>query len=455
MSLDIKLRGQFKIDVFNSSDELVSTSDFFDNFITSTGLSYIYDTGFADTFRFLSIGSGTGQNTLYTTGLEFPYSEYSYLNEYVGGACGYTELTSGLRLYRGWRVPDTSYLTEPLDIQELMVSPDRDGTSAKFAFSRILKPFMIPSGDYSVITYRLGITVPTGIRHFANIIDASQVNTDPSTCKTWGKLSGRYSQIHHGLKLIIGEDVFIGSAGGENGDSFTPEPFGSPMEPSTPEGKLVCYLSTDGYQFLVNSFSGGKIFTGAFNPYYNGVGAKPFGSGVCTYHYNIFSQDNFVVTNSLLDIRNSRRGTTNTVPIPVPNSSDFKEETPTIVFTHEAQNVEITPLSFVATGRSRSLVREMGWNSVQNNFIDEEGNPRRLKSLVLAQKNEDSSYPLVDMLFATNARELLPSINTGAFTYNPDSITGEYPYVDLFDNLTLTFKMIWSSDCPSDVSGCD
>jgi hypothetical protein len=448
MALDIKLRGQFKIDVFNSKDELVSTTDFFDNFITSTGLSYIYSTGFADTFKFLSIGSGTGQNTLYTTGLEYPYPEYSYLNNYVGGACGYNELTSGLRLFRGWRVPDVSYLTEPLDIEELMVSPDTSGTNSKYAFSRILKSFIIPSGDYSVISYRLGITVPTGIRHFANVIDASQVNQDPSTCRLWGKLSGRYSQVHHGLKLIVGEDMFVGGAEEEDGESFIPEPYGAPMEPSTTKDKLVCYLSTDGYQFLVNSFSGGKILTSQFKPYYNGVGAKPFGSGICTYHYDLFSQDNSAVEQSILNIRKDF--------VPIPNQDDFRQETNTEVFEHEAENITITPLSFVVTGRTRSLVREVSWNSVQNNFVDAEGLPQRLKSLVLAyNQGLNSYYPLVDMLFATQARELLPSINTGAYTYNTGSITGQYPYVDLFDNLTMTFKMIWSSDCPSDVSGCN
>jgi len=69
-SVEYGLQGQFKVDIYNQSGDLIDTTDYFSNFITPTGLDYPYTYNFADCFRFLSLGVGTSSNTMTTTGLQ-------------------------------------------------------------------------------------------------------------------------------------------------------------------------------------------------------------------------------------------------------------------------------------------------------------------------------------------------------------------------------------------------
>ena len=63
------LQGQFKVDVYDQKGELVDTTDYFDNFITQTGLNYPLDYNFADCFRYLTLGRNGGANNMGVTGL--------------------------------------------------------------------------------------------------------------------------------------------------------------------------------------------------------------------------------------------------------------------------------------------------------------------------------------------------------------------------------------------------
>ena len=111
----ISLNGQFKADIYNQNDELVESGKYADNFITSTGLCYPLTMPFADTFKYLSLGSGKQENDLWTTGLYSGCKPLIYQTVPVGhnflwttgvvsSACGYTTHKSGVELYRGWRI---------------------------------------------------------------------------------------------------------------------------------------------------------------------------------------------------------------------------------------------------------------------------------------------------------------------------------------------------------------
>ena len=68
-SVEYGLEGQFKVDTYDQAGELVSTTDYFNNFITATGLSYPYTYNFSDCFRFLSCGICNLPNVMWVTGL--------------------------------------------------------------------------------------------------------------------------------------------------------------------------------------------------------------------------------------------------------------------------------------------------------------------------------------------------------------------------------------------------
>jgi hypothetical protein len=431
MSL-LGLQGSYKIDIYNQGNQLVDSSDYVKNFITSTGLSYIYDTPLVDCFRYLSIGSGNSGNSVYTDGLESGDSRWQFKINYVNNACGTINTTSGVNLYRAWLISGITGETYNggLDIEEMALSPNNVGASGK-AFSRVLSNANVPSGHYSIVTYRLEVAMPTGVKTFNGIINDTQVNiTEPAedVCRYWDLLSGKYSLVHHGLNTIS-------SAGTKVLDSF-----GNPLEPSmrsTPE--LLAYLSTDHRQFTVNSWSGGKIDTGSFQPY-AGDG-KAMGSGVMAYHDELDDVTKAALTNARRD------------SIETPDATGFQAETVTVVEQKNNSILTITPDAYTETGRSRSITRLFSWPNVQNQFEDAGGTPHRIKSMVLSYY-DGSHRPYADFLFATSGLELDDPVNTGTYTIDTGSFTGDYVFIDPFDNLSLSIRISWTSPCPDSVSGC-
>jgi hypothetical protein len=155
------LAGKFKFDVYSKDGTLKSTTDYIDNFITSTGLSYVHNYAFADCFRYLSLGSGTTANNITTqdtdpasptfnqfvgtTGLAIPLPQYSYIggnplgcldgaydvSQYVANGCSYRVDPTGVALNRAWRVPadTTKFFTNAHTFKEYMLSPGRTGMS--------------------------------------------------------------------------------------------------------------------------------------------------------------------------------------------------------------------------------------------------------------------------------------------------------------------------------------
>ena len=142
----LKLHGEFKVDVFDTSGNLLRTSDFIKNFITNSGTLFPYYFAFADCFRFLSLGTGNRQNSTGlsmapTTGLHSGVNGFLYLDSgsyvsggFLGGGCGNTAdaASNTITMIMQWGLPDTTggAFTSTYNFSELMVSPGRPYVSA-------------------------------------------------------------------------------------------------------------------------------------------------------------------------------------------------------------------------------------------------------------------------------------------------------------------------------------
>jgi len=289
------LEGKFKVDIYNKEGKLIESTDWFNNFITPTGLSYIYKYNFADCFRFLSLGNGTAQNSGNkdgtgpgTTGLSSPipfvltnlgydtsitgYPGVVNPNSWSGalslqyiGPWGYavgagiTEELTGPRFYRAWRIPYYQQEGSPtlitggdLQVQEFSVFPSSgEDPTGRYAFSRVRKPVTIPNGTYAYVSYQLAINLTSNIIQPLTGGTFNTGNADVSfeslQVGEWAKLSGNYRQVYHGLAWIDA-----------NGASLVPQ-YGAIMEPScTGLHEARFYLSPDNGQFDVSTTGGAQ-----------------------------------------------------------------------------------------------------------------------------------------------------------------------------------------------------
>ena len=296
--VNIGLEGAFKVDLY-SGGKFVETTDWFNNFITPTGLFYPNIYPFVDCFRFLSLGSdgstsnqggcvtGAGgvpvssQNG--TTGLAVPINTFSTLQGttqsglYIGwqgyangsdnsqSACGTILTEQGPRFYRAWTIPTggVNYTMGGggLTINEFMVSPSSGSDpTGKYAFSRVRRTVTIPNGYSAIISYQLSVNLQnTGLTYFgANTFttgsaDVSSSSEDLGLVSGWANLSGYYRHVYHGLNVI-------NSAGAHD----TPE-YGCGMEPSLSDLSNYCfYLSPDNSHFDVSKTGNPSNETAAY-----------------------------------------------------------------------------------------------------------------------------------------------------------------------------------------------
>ncbi len=281
--IEYGLHGAFKVDLYGRNG-YVSTTDWFDNFITPTGLMMPLQYSFADCFRYLSIGrssmahsGSTGLNPaeVGTTGLYDRIETYTcsdsstqvgqYINwrGYQTGSdasnCGTILTETGPRFFRAWQIPTGAtdiFMNEPagngLTISEFMVSPSsgEDLGIGKYAFSRVVRNLYIPNGFRAVISYQLRIDIAnTGITKFGRGTFATgnaDIENDANIIRTWNHLSGYYKQVYHGLRQV------------DNlGMTYIPR-LGDCMEPSSRAvAKTVWYLSPDNSQFDISPTGGG------------------------------------------------------------------------------------------------------------------------------------------------------------------------------------------------------
>jgi hypothetical protein len=272
--VELGLEGAFKVDLFDGNGSMVSTTDYFSNFITPTGLWYPYVYSFSDCFRYLSIGRSTVANsgtkalgTLGTTGLLDPINSYQVSNGTSQGAnyidwrayatggetatCGTVVTEQGPRFYRAWNIPSGNVvMNEPtadgLLIGEFMVSPSSGSDpTGRYAFSRVVRNLFIPNGHRAVVSYQLRINIRnTGITIFSGgtfKTGNAEIENDIDLVSGWANLSGYYRQVYHGLRCVD-----------SLGMTYIPK-LGDGMEPSSKNtSKMVWYLSPDNSQFDVN-----------------------------------------------------------------------------------------------------------------------------------------------------------------------------------------------------------
>ena len=465
------LQGQFKVDIYNKENHLVDTTDWFNNYITNTGLFYPLTYPFADCFRFLSLGSSSSANTDATTGLVNPMSfnnKFSVLDENgspagfqhvshwgkeayhvagpppdyaTPGSCGAQHHKTGPLLFRGWNVPSGNfYVSKNLNINEFAVSPSSgaDPLGSK-AFSRIVKPIIIPSGTRSIISYRLKLAIDSGIKTFGAgtfSIAGADTSEGSTILNTLGNLSGYYRQVYHGFRLVDNQ-----------GRTYIPK-YGEAMEPSCKNlDKLSLYLSPAYSQFSANPL-GGAGNGGAIYHATSDSGLYPLSYGhAITNIRSVGSEDEFYSLNQLEQstipeekinvfgipahtylLKNIRLKSDDNAHSKMPNladytsgvSFDFTESlftNPSMALATQGDqgyndsylnqgfkcsfSADISNLKFnkaEQTGRTKTFTRKATFSPV-NNF---DWNSR-YGAMVYAYRNGSDFYPVMDTLFYDSA----------------------------------------------------
>lgn len=477
--INYALEGQFKVDIFNKDGQLIESTDWFNNFITPTGLNHIYKYNFADCFRFLSIGTSalgnTGNKDLSkpsTTGLYAPIPrigtdidttgnvmtgwvgsafqpgdrKLNLSGTYMGpwayelGQAGMAEETTGPSYYRVWRIPYYGgNLTGDLSINEFMVSPFNSGDGA-LAFSRVVRPTIIPAQSFAYISYKLGVRLASNTMKYFGPGTFSTGNADISGEKLevsgWANLSGYYRQTYHGLCWM---DI--------NGDTFIPK-YGNLMEPSfTGFSNSRFYLSPDNGMFDVSL--NGKVVTNEQDAYkadglLKFINEIPFVGALETYPSQIRTVKNASFqsypTNAILpknirlkvddatntkfpDIQNYKNTLasppdfTSTVPLAY-NYTNYSTATPgasgldsnAAQFGNKAifsTKMGLLPINTgLYTGRTRTITR-------RHSFMPSRslGKNTRYGSLVYAYKvsagSSDDYYPMIDCQFIDSSGQYM------------------------------------------------
>ena len=264
------LKGSFKVDL-RKDGQIVDSTDWFNNTITNTGLTYPFIYSFAKCPSFLTLGltaygaggnnpqTGTGviapitsfqvYDSTFTGSSDQPYSTgyYNQSGQYLGWqyyemggnvnsptfntqgtACGTKFTQQGLNFYRAWTIPSGAkengavVAGTGIYIQSFMVSPAsaaNGNTTGIYAFSIVDRAVLIPSGYTATITYQLSLNFQdyTGFTFFSgNGAANGSFNTGNAATGTTGSevslLSG-WSHLSGIYRLIIPGLQFIDGMG--------------------------------------------------------------------------------------------------------------------------------------------------------------------------------------------------------------------------------------------------
>ena len=328
------------------------------------------------------------------------------------------------------------------------VSPFHTG-----AFSRIvLGDVAMSSGDFAMISYKLIVTPNTEPAFFNLRLDNSSFlasNGGLTACTGWtGQLSGYANLIHAGIKLISSSAIptnqslpnefntsytkIITSQDDSSnyfGMSYTPL-FGAPLEPSTPSGAYVAYVSSDNLQFVASPFGGAidPTKTGQFFPYnINGIKS----SGVCGYLTGLLTSGN--QASAYANIRHD------STSLLTPASGNITVPQATVGIT--GKQIYFPPPTVVAGSKGFSF----GWTAQQGFDV---------ASVVLGTYNrqyntsDTNIYPFFDMVLNTTGQGIMPvpflkptTNRTGVYNVNTDGPL----FLDGINNITLQFQLTWSS----------
>ena len=438
----LKLQGYFNISVLDGKTLEKKSEHLVRNFITSSGLSFPYTKKFKDCFTHFSLGSGTGQNTIYTSGLESGDANFTNITG-LDNLRTTRETFSGVDLARGCYISGGPILIGDYNFKEVMV-----GTGDSLAFSRITGDFSIPSGDVGLLEYTLKILPPTGVKLFSSVIQDTHIaNEFITTCSNWGILSGAYNICHNGISPVDRDGVL--------GGLFEPS---LPLVESEFESEYRCNLYQDNKQFLVDSISGGL----------SGVGGN---YALLGYNYLLNSSNTNTPYNGVAigtirtRVKNSRDLSESSNRWPTTgnikteqNASNFYNNLSNLYDTTKSplENSSVTNTNepYAETGRSRSQIRKFSWG-VQTYRHNTNSIDLKLKSLQIVDEN---NYPFLDMVFGASGNLFsyeISGVGGGLTGYNPTGIPEEdFYFVDPLNALDISFRQSWSSPCPSDVSGC-
>ena len=497
-NVNLKLKGQYQVKIFDKNNNLKSDSEFLDNIITDSGLRFPFDLAFADSFRYLSIGSGTNTAIVGDTGLYLPISKFQYMGiykkldpfidsasaltslaetnysenyAYVPEGCGTTFTPSGVQLYRTWRLPtgtDTfteNYLTSNA-ISELMVSPSAPieqkmmtgGMSSyipftstgyhNLAFSRInlASPFQVESGDYAFITYRLSILTQTGVSGFSGVrLNVSNFRTNAGTpCTGWtGNLFGSYGIVNPGIKLISDQTGPVGytpsefdaQGPGEVESFYTSNKFGITYTPRVGY-PLEPFITDSNYYYCYTSDDNTQFFANASGgPIPNATKNSYYPFSSSGIRSSGVCSYRYNMSNSSTEIFNIRK-------------TDEPSYTSTITYPSESNITSSQTVTASSRPSTSFTFSYPGGLSKGFSFFWASNSAYKVSSLVMSVKDKEASvnkyYPFFDMIFGGTNGQLLP------YFYNNNPNTGFTPISDsnklFFDNihsLNLNFKLTW------------
>lgn len=495
-NFNLKLKGQYRTRVFDKNNQLKTDTDYLDNLITHSGHLFPFDIGFADCFRYLSLGSGTAGDSVTMTGLDNAIPEFEYLGVYkavetfgatvLGGTypadwyyvpegCGTILKTGSVELFRTWRIPtgegyvERNY-TDTNKIYELMTSPsapiemEMQGSGLdkylpfapvknyqSLAFSRITIPegLTLESGDYALISYKLTIYPNTNPVQFLKTFNTLGFKPESSNgftpCTGWtGSISGIYGLIHPGVKLI--SDLTGPKPNGYNPPEFESRPSSIPNFSQkfglsyTPKVGIPLEPSNTEYVAYVSTdntqflFSpfGGNVPPDQTGKYYPYNPTGIRSSGVCSYKYELPYSGLETIYSNIRRIDN------NQIPFPY-HENITSTEVPPVGFQNGI--LRLTKDAKVSDPLNSTRTVSFTWSAAFGE--------KRVSSLVLAcqsKENEAFYYPFLDMVFNTTDGRVFPETGMdGSRVYYTPTDTGVKLYLDGINTLDLSFNLKWNT----------
>ena len=483
--LDYGLHGEYKIDVYDQNSGLVDSTNWFSNYIPTSGLEHPQKYPFAACFEALSIGIGATDitpplgihlNNQGTTGLfaplnvvnsqsTIPVEQYMHSRywetgrevggEYFAGSCGTHFPSGGPIMFRGWRIPTgTGFAKVTTTVNEFAVFPGTSGIKNEKGnieepfwkagcapcFSRVVKNVAIQKDQFAIVNYRLQVKMKhTGATTFApGTFDSDGIHADSplELSGLWSGLSGKFKQVVPAISFVT-----------EKGESQIP-PWGDYLEPACTghaEGGYW-YLSPDKLQFI-GSKSGGPI-----NP------TSGYDDALCGYFHGHIMQGDGEFSSDVLEntfpptnIRRGEKGS-NADGILIPSTGNYlntiEAKYAQTMFAVDHGQINKEPYDITQRGdtnRERKQLIKAFWAANQGR-----GTKYRFRSMVyggvpLEGGSNQGIYPNIDFMFSDDSgyypafRKDIGVIS-GILTYSGEGYASAYGQT-AHDNYPVTISL--------------